>query len=160
MRFWVAILAAALCLAPAIANPIPPTPQADLDCRFAAAVADVPTLRDLPPPIESAVFRALNAGFAKTSEAIAHRGAMFNATDRPQEDLPGRRFIRAGRSGDKWFVWYEQGNGVYSKNLLVFVLGADDSARLIARASYGHENPCLLTEPFLAGPASPPAPRP
>ncbi|HUJ47956.1 MAG TPA: hypothetical protein VLV55_12555 [Rhizomicrobium sp.] len=122
---------------------IPPTPQSDLACPFRHSVAEVESLRALPAPIQEFVL-------SKTG-AMSHRGAFFNTTDAVAQEAPFHRFIRAGRSGRLWFVWFEQGGIVYNKQLAIFSLDDDAKAQLKFHVDYFEQNPCKVTDSLLDG---------
>jgi hypothetical protein len=69
---------------------------------------------------------------------------------------PFRRFIRAGHSGDKWFIWYEHGGIAYNRNIVVLAWKPGDALpNLVAHESYSSENPCHQTDAILEGPIPP-----
>jgi hypothetical protein len=78
---------------------------------------------------------------------IAERGGDFNATDVIVKPAPSRRFIRAGKAGDTWFLWYEQGGIAYWKQIVVF-----KAARVLRqeRASF-RDNLCTATDALIVG---------
>jgi hypothetical protein len=127
---------------------VPPAPQADLDCKFRHAVIEVDALGKMPKPIADFVL-------SKTGE-MAPRGGFFNDTDSIVGIAPGRRFIRAGHSGDAWFLWYERGGIAYGKQIAVFRL-EPRAPLVIGHYWYEHENPCAMTDPLFdsKGPALP-----
>ncbi|GEM_PF-2413719 len=121
--------------------------SADLACRFRHRVEEVQSFDRLPPAITALVRARMNAGALPAGEFMAPRGGFFNATDVIMKPGPGRRFIRAGHSGMRWFLWYEHGGIAYSRNIAVMELAAGgQSARLVALIGYHSENPCALTD--------------
>lgn len=84
-------------------EPIPAPPA--IDCRLHHDAATVDTLTALPANIRAALLQ--QAG------PMADRGAFFNITDAVVQPAPFSRFIRAGKVGQWWFVWYEHGGIVY-----------------------------------------------
>lgn len=121
----------------------------DLACEFRHPVVEIESVDSFPNPVR-AFLRA------KLGE-MAKRGAYFNATDVITQPAPSRRFIRAGRSGDIWFLWYEHGGIAYNRNIVLLAWRRADAApRLVTIASYAG-NPCSQTDAFLDGrlPAQP-----
>lgn len=149
MKFGSVLVAFVALTVSALAEPIPPTPSEDLQCKFLHPVAEAKTFLDLPTSVKVTFWHELDAHYGEATEAIAHRGAMFDLTgSRP--DLPGRRFIRAGQVDNKWFIWFEQGGASYRKIVLVFAETAGQ-AKVIAHLDYVRENPCALTDDLLGG---------
>jgi hypothetical protein len=115
---------------------------ADLACKLHHGVSEVNAFSKLPPPIAKFVL-------ARTGE-MAERDQFFNATDVIVKPAPMHRFIRAGHTGDRWFVWFERGGIAYSKNIVVFDLTAgQNQPRLVRHIRYFRENPCALTDAAL-----------
>ncbi len=138
----------ALLSAPASADDV----SADLACRFRHRVEEVASFDRLPAPIAGFVRAKMNVGTLPTGEFMAPRGGFFNATDVIMKPAPGRRFIRAGHSGNRWFLWYEHGGITYSKTIAVLDLSSPGrGARLVALIGYFSENPCELTDLALDG---------
>jgi hypothetical protein len=91
-------------------------------CGVAQAAADG---RDfactLPPGSHGATsLKMLPAAIRGALGATADRGAFFQRTDIVRRPGPFKRFIRGGRSGATWFVWYEQGGRTYGKHVALF----------------------------------------
>lgn len=148
MRVLAATLAVALVAAatPTLADDV----SADLACKFHHAVSDVNSFEALPPAIVWFVREKMGAGAVPNSELIAPRGGDFNATDViTNPKAPSRRFIRAGRAGDVWFLLYEHGGIAYSKNIAVLEMPTNRLPKLVAHISYFRENPCVLTDAIL-----------
>jgi hypothetical protein len=126
------------------ADYVPASPESDISCEIKSLhVDEFSSLAKLPTPIK---------GFLRAQVGeMADRGEAFNSTDVIVRDVPSRRFIRAGHLNPQWwFVWYEQGGIAYFKNiLLVDWPGAKATAKVVARKSYFHENPCALTKGLL-----------
>jgi hypothetical protein len=78
---------------------------------------------------------------------LADRGGDFNATDVIIKPAPSRRFIRAGKAGESWFLWFEQGGIAYWKQIVVF-----KDAHVVgqSRASW-RDNLCIATDKLLGG---------
>lgn len=117
--------------------------SADFTCKLNHAATMVNSLRALPAPVAKALH-------AKVGD-MAERGGAFNATDVIMDpNAPGRRFIRAGHAGSKWFVWYEQGGEAYFKAIVVFE--PDEKDALFASGEYQrawNENMCADTDKIL-----------
>jgi hypothetical protein len=115
-------------------------------CKLAQPVKYYDRLGDLPKPLQEAVR-------AQTGD-IAEAGAPYNATDVRTEGLPSRRFIRAGQSGDSWFVWFEHGGMVYNVQTLGYIWiiipghPEDTAPRLTAHFVL---EPCTAASAFLDG---------
>jgi hypothetical protein len=136
----------ALVTVPALADDV----SADLACKMHRDVRDVNAFDAMPPAVVSFVRAKMGAGKLPNDEIIAARGAAFNATDVIVGHAPGRRFIRAGHAGNKWFLWYERGGIAYSKSIAIVALDGG-KASLVAHIGYEHENPCALTDAALDG---------
>jgi hypothetical protein len=104
----------------------------------------VDSLKKLPKAVRDVLVRP--------GGAMADRGEAFNATDVIMTPAASRRFIRGGRIGAVWFVWYEQGGIAYSKNIVL--IGADKAGALhvIATQQRGHSAAlCADTERMIDG---------
>jgi len=123
---------------------VPLTAQDDLACRFRHRVETVESLRALPGWLKRYVHRQF--------DPIADRGEFFNSTDVIMRDGPGRRFIRAGHSGARWFVWYEQGGISFAKVIVLFE--PSGSGGWIAKGEHRgnwNANLCAETDSILEG---------
>jgi hypothetical protein len=119
LRVAVALAAALLCAgcSTADANPTPDNP--DFTCSFTHPSQSWNSLRKLPAPLRAYVRDKVGP--------IADRGKFFNAGDVIQKPAPFNRFIRAGKIGERWFLWYEHGGFAYWRQILIF--GSDPSGR-------------------------------
>jgi hypothetical protein len=121
---------------------VPATPQ--IACRLHHQAGTVETLKALPHAIRTALLQ--QAG------EMADRGAFFNAADAVDRRAPFNRFIRAGRSGDWWFVWYEHGGIAYWQD--VVLISADPLKPEIRVRTNGHMEGgdlCSKTDRLLDG---------
>ncbi len=62
---------------------------------------------------------------------MAARDEYFNVTDAigpDQEGWPFQRFIQGGRSGTRWYVWYEYGGIAYGLHAAIWDLPANAAA--------------------------------
>lgn len=115
----------------------------DLACKLHHTAIDVASFDALPTPVKDLLRPKLGE--------MAKRGEFFNATDVIERPGPSRRFIRAGHSGDKWFVWYEHGGIAYARNIIVVAWKPGDAtARLITISGYSG-NACAQTDLILDG---------
>jgi hypothetical protein len=96
------------------------------------------SLKALPPHLRKLVQD--NAG------VMADRGEFFNATDNIVKPGPARRFIRAGESGGRSFLWYDQGGIAFYKQILVF----DDTHVVAQSRGSWRDNLCSETDRLLA----------
>jgi len=65
---------------------------------------------------------------------MAARDEDFNVTDAigpGQETWPFQRFVQGGRSGTRWYVWYEYGGIVYGLHTAIWDLPANAAAPLL-----------------------------
>jgi hypothetical protein len=88
-------------------------------CRLGPGVALYSSLGPLPEAIAGKL--AGPAGYGRTCAARR----LLNGTDVAISGLPVRRRIGAGRSGDRWFLWYEHGGYAPHAHLVLFDLAAD-----------------------------------
>jgi hypothetical protein len=110
-----AALAVALLLgASACASAKPPAapPDPNWTCHLRHEATYVRSLKNLPPEIQASLKAAAGA--------MADRGEFFNAGDAISRPGPFNRFIRGGRSGSRWFVWYEHGGFAYWHQIVIF----------------------------------------
>src|SRR5580704_2977984 len=66
-------------------------------CAFKHGIQGIAALSDVPAAIRDAI------------GPMADKNAFFNATDVYMRGIPNRGFVSAGQSGDRYFVWYQQG---------------------------------------------------
>jgi hypothetical protein len=78
---------------------------------------------------------------------MADRGGAFNATDVFTKDAQSRRFIRAGETDGRRFVWYEQGGIAYWKQIVLF----ERSGRSLASRAGWNGDLCQETDRLLDG---------
>jgi hypothetical protein len=113
--------------------------EPDFSCALVHPATMYDSLKALPGDIRTFVTTKFGP--------MAERGGAFNATDVIMKPAPSRRFIRAGKTGDTWFLWYEQGGIAYWKQIIVF-----KKANVVtqSRASW-HDNLCVATDKLLGG---------
>ena len=130
--------------------------QRDLQCHFRHPVVDIGSFDELPAQISQYTLLQMDPSGARLTSAqeIAPLGQRFNPTD-VLDGLPTRRFIRAGRAGDKWFLWYEHGGLGYAKILVVYSLDGRPAPSVVAHDAYLNENPCDLIDGILDGSVAP-----
>jgi hypothetical protein len=105
--------------------------QGASDCAF-ADVEDVARVSDLPKPVTDDLYGRLRDFTLAGEPAIAEKGQPFNPTDIADTKLPMRRLIRAGRSGDCLFVWYEHGGRAYHVHAILYrVTGSGNAPELL-----------------------------
>ena len=126
----------------------------DAPCTFRHPMVEVDSIERVPWFIQKVMLahmdpRAREDAKFEWHDVMAPRGAPFNSTDMITQGYPMRRFIRAGHWNQEWFVWYEKGGFVYSKNLLLFHARARGVPILRAFLSWRNENPCALTDDLL-----------
>jgi hypothetical protein len=87
----------------------------------------------------------------RTAPIMAARDGAWQATD---SVVPGplqfRRFIRGGRVGTRWYVWYERGGISHSYNLALFDLPpAAPAAHLVIHLAVVLDDLCPVTRALL-----------
>jgi hypothetical protein len=85
--------------------------------------------------------------------AVAEAGRPFNRTDAIEDaSLPFRRFVRAGHSGNTWFVWLEHGGLAYHYDVFGYspLYGDRGSPKLVLSAEFSGE-PCAAIKAILSG---------
>ncbi|MBV8977624.1 MAG: hypothetical protein JOZ13_09630, partial [Alphaproteobacteria bacterium] len=101
----VAALAALLALAAWPSRAAVNIGDLDLTCRLHHRVsAELNALTKTPQFLQDYV--------ASSIGPMAERGEAFNETDVHLQGLPNARFVRAGRAGNEWYLWYERGGFV------------------------------------------------
>jgi len=102
--------------------------------------SDLNSLKKLPDSIRAYVASAIGE--------MVDRGEFFNSTDVILKPAPSARFIRAGKSGNYWFLWYERGGIAYSKHIVL--LRMDLELTPVADKTYGsQDDPCPLTDALI-----------
>ncbi len=135
MKLAGALAVLLLAMGSATASEEPSSPN--FTCRLAHTATMYESLEQLPPMLAS----ALREKFGP----MADRGEFFNSTDVIMKPGPGRRFIRAGRSGAEWFVWYEQGGIAYFHAIVMFTSDGRGSLQ-VGREYQGSWNDNLCGE--------------
>src|SRR5436190_7535255 len=82
-----------------------PSDNPDFTCTLSHPARNVNSLRLLPSPLRSYIKAKIGP--------MADRGAFFNSGDVVIKPGPFDRFIRGGKVGGYWFVWYEHGGFAY-----------------------------------------------
>jgi hypothetical protein len=107
-------------------------------CKFKHSMRLIAALGDLPPTIRNAV------------GPIAEKGAFFNAIDVYQPGVPNRRFMSAGASGDRYFVWYQQGGIFLMSQIAVYQLpSGGGAAELVALGNASGGDLCQTIDDLL-----------
>jgi hypothetical protein len=128
-------------------------------CSLAHSVQEFGSLREMPKPIVDDLLPRLRVTPAylrggQVEPPIAERNEAFNLTDAMDIRLSFRRFMRAGRFGDLWFIWYEHGGIVYNRNIVLYEFSAG-SPRLLAKLLV-FDKLCAQTDQLLDGKIPPP----
>jgi hypothetical protein len=127
-----------LCARPAGAWVMPN--DIDFICTLRHKGSDLNSLTKLPASVRDYI--------SSTIGQMADRGEFFNLTDVVQKPAPSARFIRAGKFGDYWFLWYERGGIAYSKHIVLLHL--DLELTPVADKTYGgQDDPCPLTDALI-----------
>ena len=126
----------------AVASEQPSSPN--FTCKLSHPATMYDSLKLLPPVLATALHDKIGP--------MADRGEFFNATDVIIKPGPGRRFIRAGKSGGTWFAWYEQGGIAYYQSVVLFT-GDGRRSLEVAREYQGswNDNLCAETDRLLDG---------
>jgi len=133
----------------------PPSPIADLQCKFRHPIEEVSAITEVPNQIQQTMLARMDPAAREDAKfewhtLMAPRDGAFNSTDVITPGYPGRRFIRAGHDGTEWFVWYEQGGIAYTKNIVLFHIRLGHANPIVrAFVSYRQEDPCALTDDLL-----------
>lgn len=118
-------------------------------CSFNERVSEVGSFAALPMPIQDYLKPKFNFDDPHTG-GIAPKGGRWNATDAVTHDGPFRRFMRAGHSAEKWFLWWERGGIAYWREFAVFAL-AGGNVIVMAHGTLPAQNPCAATEAAMDG---------
>jgi hypothetical protein len=122
------------------------TDSTDDLCTFRHPVQEIAYFEQGPPTIKNFLKVKFEFHDPRTG-GLAPRGGEWNATDVVLKDAPFRRFMRAGRAGNKWFLWWERGGLAYFRQVVVL----DARASVLARASLPADDPCRFTDELLSG---------
>ncbi|MGD0190457.1 MAG: hypothetical protein ABSD74_06935 [Rhizomicrobium sp.] len=158
----VAVISAGAAAGAAIAAP--PTPTADLQCKFRHAIGEVDSITEVPPQVQNAMLARMDPAAREDAKfewhtVMAPRGGVFNSTDVIIAGDPSRRFIRAGHVGSEWFVWFEQGGDAYRKKIALFHIRLGHANPIVrAFISYQQLDPCALTDDLIDNKTVPPPP--
>jgi len=129
-------------------QPKPPKPQqapSSSDCLLKHPSHDVLSLKELPDNIRAAL--------TKLAGGMADRGAFFNAGDAVTTPAPFNRFIRAGETQGKWYVWYEHGGIAYWHQIVVFVIDPSGTVHTETNQISRNASLCEATDALLDGKA-------
>jgi hypothetical protein len=143
------------CFASGAAIAVPPTSAPDLQCKFRHPIEEVNDITAVPVQVQNAMLARIDPAAREDAKfewhhLMAPRGGDFNATDVKFVGNPMRRFTRAGHEGSEWFVWYERGGFVYSRNIALFHIRLGHANPIVrAFVSYRQEDPCALTDDLL-----------
>ncbi|HEX4302698.1 MAG TPA: hypothetical protein VHZ78_07890 [Rhizomicrobium sp.] len=97
-----AALAGMLALgAASCASAKPPAADPNLRCTFTHPATSVHTLKALPVWLRGYIHDQIGP--------MADAGETFNATDVVSKPAPFNRFIRGGKIGAYWYIWFEHG---------------------------------------------------
>lgn len=96
-------------------------------------------LKTLPAPFRAQVDHNIGG--------MADRGGAFNATDVIMKPGSSRRFIRAGETDGRRFVWFEQGGIAYYKQIVLF----ERNGKSVTSRSAGSNDLCQETDRLLDG---------
>jgi len=129
------------------AAPARPTPQPvpeGADCVLKHPSHDVLSLKQLPPNIRGALAKLSGGG-------MADRGEFFNATDVIMTPAPAQRFIRAGETQGKWFVWFEHGGIAYWRQVVLFAIDPSGTVHVEKNVTAHGAGLCDVTDALLDG---------
>ncbi len=121
----------------------PPPSDPNLTCTLRHGGTRVDSLKGLPAPVRAALL--------KLAGAMADRGEPFNATDVVLHPAPFSRFIRGGKAGGHWYVWYEHGGIAYWHQIVIFA--ADPYATPMFNGQSTLADLCAMTDSLLDGPS-------
>lgn len=126
------------------ADNVPP-PSRHADCTMRHSAVFLGSLDQLPPVVQAAI--------PPEVRTMAGAGQDFDSGDVGPHTLPTRRFMRAGRSGSLWFLWYEHGGLGLHEHALGFEIGVSGIGREQAPIAMLVHNftgdPCRATDAML-----------
>jgi hypothetical protein len=166
-RYLIACTVASFVSTTANAAP-PPTPAADLQCKFRHPIEEVGDITAVPVQIQNAMLARIDPAAREDAKfewrhLMAPRGGDFNEIgvwNAENANLPWRRFIRAGHLDSEWFVWFEHGGApyfAYSKNIALFHIRLGHANPIVrAFVAYQQEDPCALTDDLIDNKPAPP----
>ena len=123
--------------------------HARTECTFDPAVQHFQSIKQMPEPLSE----LLLGKFGGPAPGIASRDEEFNVSDVISDaSIPQRRVLDAGRTGDRWFLWYEHGGYVYRQHLVLleFHLG-DREPKVVANMTDLRGDFCERTKRRLSG---------
>ena len=147
------VVAAATSLATAAAA----EPSPEVSCALAGNdTASFTSLDAMAPAIGVELGRRMAvAGAGAPTPLMAPRDAAWQVTDVVVEPLPGRRFILGGRTGSRWYVWYESGGVAHLYHLAIFDLpDAAAAPTVIAHVITRLDELCVVTRALTQVPGS------
>jgi hypothetical protein len=115
----------------------------DFTCKLRHKTTNIDSLRRYPPGIR--------AFLKKQYEPMADRGQPFNDTDVVTHPAPFARFIRGGKTGPYWFLWYEHGGIAYWKKVEVLEVSRGGKMGAVANAMVNTGSLCAATDHLLDG---------
>lgn len=144
MRRAALLLAAPLALLCGGAAPPPAQSPDDTSCKFRKPVEEFDAYAKLPARVREFVEHQMGA--------MAEKNAPYNRTMAQGVNVPSRRFLRAGRQGSRWFIWFKQGGIAMTTHIYVFDWPKPMAKlREVGRRLYfAGQDPCALTEELLA----------
>lgn len=118
--------------------------QSKQTCAVARATVFYDKLKDMPQPIQTMI---------RDAYPVAEASEPYNETDMITQDLPMRRFVLGGRSGDRWFVWLEHGGFAPHHHVLGYsnVYRYVDKPPEIRQSADFRGEPCVAINAFVAG---------
>jgi len=145
LAFAAALTLRAACSAATPSKPTPKPQQApsSAGCTLKHPSHDVLSLKGLPQNIRGAL--------TKMAGGMADRGEFFNSGDAVTTPAPFNRFIRAGETQGKWYVWYEHGGIAYWHQIVVFAIDPAGTVHTEANTISHNTNLCEATDALLDG---------
>jgi hypothetical protein len=129
-----------LAVGAALVTAMPAQAVPNTQCALVTPVQEVHSKSQLPPELLNLL------------PPIADIGAPFNSGDAVNDPTaPFRRLIRAGKRGNDWFLWYEQGGVGYSWHAVVARVVPDSAPTVLANAGTISDALCTLTDGAFAG---------
>jgi len=132
-----------------------PSPQGSCDIK-GNDTASFTSLDAMAPAIGVELGRRMAVpGASAPTPVMAPRDAAWQVTDVVTEPLPGRRFILGGRTGSRWYVWYESGGVAHLYHLAIFDLpDAAAAPAVIAHVVAALDELCPMTRALLQAPGT------
>ena len=112
--------------------------NADETCVLRHSSGEIASINRLPVSLRKLV----RTNFGE----MADRGEYFNSGDVVVKPGPFNRYMRAGKIGERWYLWFEHGGIAYWREIVLLALDSSGTAHVIAEEhAQPGQNLCAMT---------------